>query len=64
MKCPDQINVNYELTTPEVRELVDLLDGALTVTKFRTMRGEVVSPEQSQSAYSDADGRTSQVRDI
>ena len=63
MTFPDENQINADGIALEIRELVDLLNDALAVTKFRTKKGEEVSPDQLQSAFSDADGRTCQVRD-
>ena len=44
-------------------ELTTLLTAALSTTRFQTKTGREISPEQLRSAFSDADGRDSQVRD-
>lgn len=42
--------------------MVDLLNDTLSVARFWTKEGEEVSPQTLRRAFSDADGRTSQVR--
>ena len=63
MTFQDQSHVNADGIAPDARELVDLLNNALSFTGFQTRKREEISPEQLRRAFSGADGRTTEAQD-